>query len=193
LSRIAAIWLFAAGASAQTVTLQDASGAKFEAELKGQGAHAIVFVHGLAGPSGWENWPAETAAQGFLVLVLNNPGFDPRAVTAAAHHARAGGAKAISLVGASRGGEVIGLAAAQGEYAKLVYVSPTGVGRHDAVRGDKLMIIARGERDAHWMHQHFDKLPGPKRKLVVESSSHGHALVREKPELLRAILEFLAR
>jgi pimeloyl-ACP methyl ester carboxylesterase len=180
-------------AVAEPLSIKSESGGTYQIEKFGQGEIALIFVHGAAGMAGWRAWPADAGAKGFLPISVNNTSFATTPVLAAVKYAQDAGAKKIVLVGASKGGEVIGAVSAllpPSLAQKLVFVSPQGYSVASDVVGEKLVLISKYERDARWMEKDFEVLKEPKQKIMINSGTHGHALVADKPELIEIILEF---
>ncbi len=191
---------------------------RLQADLYGGGTRAVVLAHG--GRFHKESWKkqAETlAGAGFLVLAIRfrgdnfnrdgspgSNGSDDRNtadVLAAVSYLRGIGAKTVSAVGASFGGDAVGEANARsaGKIARSVFLGSSGGDHPERLSGRKLFIVARDDSNGAGLRLpeisgHFAKAPEPKKLVVLEGSAHAQFLfdTDQGPRLMDEILRFLS-
>jgi dienelactone hydrolase len=185
----------------QTVSFRTEDGATISGIVYGKSPRAVVLVHG--GQYRKESWDSQARSlvkAGLMALAIDLRGFgsstgpgqaDPFTaplhldVLAAVRYLRANGAQAVSVVGASMGGwaaaDAVALAKA-GEISRLVLLG-AGAGNQPPERivGPKLLITSREDRSGDALRlpgieKAFEKMPEPKRLLVVSGSAHAQAM-----------------
>src|ERR1700679_1804511 len=139
---------------------------EIQADLYGSGARGVILAHG--GSFHKESWKrqAQTLADaGFLVLAIRfrgdalNPNGSPGSfgstadnaadVLAAVSYLYRVGAKTVSAVGASMGGDAVGEADAMskpGNFDRIVFLGSEGGDSPEKLNGRKLFIVARSDR-----------------------------------------------
>jgi dienelactone hydrolase len=203
----------------QTVVFGTEDGGTIYGIVYGKSAHAVVLVHG--GQYRKESWDAQARSlveAGFMALAIDLRGFgsstgpgqaDPFTaplhfdVLAAVRYLRANGALSVSLVGASMGGwaaaDAVVLARA-GEISRLVLLG-TGAGNQppERVVGPKLLIASREDRSGDGLRlpgieKAFEKMPEPKRLLIVGGSAHAQAMFATSVggQVTREMIRFLS-
>jgi dienelactone hydrolase len=190
-----------------------------QADLYGHGTRGVVLAHG--GPfnkESWKNQAESLAKAGFLVLAVRfrgdglNPDGSPGAfgsapdnaadVLAAAAYLHSIGAKMVSAVGGSMGGDAVGEADAAskpGNFDRIVILASSGGDHPEKLNGRKLFIVAREDRDSDSLRlpeisKHYERAPQPKKLVVLEGSAHAQFLFAtdQGPRLMDEILRFLS-
>ena len=192
------------GARAQAdIDLPRGAGA-VPAIVMGAGEHAVIALHGGSGTdrrfffSGRGGQMGRKLAHaGFLVIAVTWPGraggYDE--IDAAIAHARAAGAKKISLMGHSRGGELAanyGLAQADGTLDTIVQFASSDDHALPMTATKKLFVFNKHDPVTIWQPAAFEKSAQPKRMIMLGGSGHAvSALIDEKPDLLRDLVTIL--
>ena len=190
-----------------------------QADLYGHGTRGLILAHG--GRFNKESWrpQAETLAKaGFLVLAvrfrgdgLNSDGstgsFGSAAdnaadVLAAAAYLRRIGAKTVSAIGGSFGGDAVGdadAASQPGDFHRIVILASSGGDSPEKLHGRKLFIVARDDTSGDGLRlpeitRHYKRAPQPKKLVILEGSAHAQFLFAtdQGPRLMDEILRFLA-
>jgi pimeloyl-ACP methyl ester carboxylesterase len=185
----------------------------------GKSPRAVVLVHGgLYRKEGWDSQAHSLVAAGFMALAIDLRGFGCSTgpgqadsytaplyldVLAAVRYLRANGAQAVSVIGASAGGwaaaDATALAKA-GEISHLVLLG-AGAGNQPPERivGPKLLIISREDRSGDGLRlpgveRAFEKMPKPKRLLIVSGSAHAQAMFGTSVggQVTREMIRFLS-
>jgi pimeloyl-ACP methyl ester carboxylesterase len=201
-----------------TFQLLDGQG-QVQADLYGHGTRGIVLAHG--GQFNKESWKkqAETLADsGFLALSIRfrgdgfNPDGSPGAfgstadnaadVLAAVSYLHHLGAKTVSAVGASMGGDAVGEADAAskpGNFDRIVFLGSEGGDSPEKLNGRKLFIVARDDRSSDGLRlpeisKHYERAPQPKKLVILEGSAHAQFLfdTDQGQRLMDEILRFLS-
>jgi dienelactone hydrolase len=203
----------------QTVVFRTEDGGTICGIVYGKSTHAVVLVHG--GQYRKESWDSQARSfvdAGFMALAIDLRGFgcstgpgqaDPFTaplyldVLAAVRYLRADGAKAVSVIGASMGGwaaaDAVALARA-GEISRLVLLG-AGAGNQppEGIVGPKLLITSREDRSGDGLRlpgieKSFEKMPKPKRLLIVSGSAHAQAMfgTSEGGRVTREMIRFLS-
>jgi alpha-beta hydrolase superfamily lysophospholipase len=189
-----------------------------QGDLYGAGTKALILAHG--GRFDKESWKSQAhlfADSGFMVLAIRfrgdalNPDGSPSSVgsdadnaedvLAAAAYLRKFGAKTISAVGASLGGEAVGEAdarSAPGTFDRMVLLGSSGGDAPAKLNGRKLFIVAREDRSGSGLRlpaitEHFRSAPEPKKLVVLDGSAHAQFLfaTSQGPLVMKTILNFL--
>jgi pimeloyl-ACP methyl ester carboxylesterase len=194
-------------------TFRTEDGAAVTAQLSGSGQHGVVLVSGGHGVG--ETWDAQArrlAAAGLRVAAIDHRGRgrstgqpdDARThldVLAAVRALRAEGARQISVVAASAGGEAAGTAgvAAPGLIDRFVFLAHTPFQAPERLGGRKMFIVARTDRDGagrlriESIRRQYELTPGPKELVLVDGSAHAQFLflTPQGEQVLAHILRFL--
>ncbi len=200
------------GASQTLVSFSTKDGGLIYADRYGGGDHGIVLAHG--GQFNKESWTDQARAlrqAGFAVLAIDFRGYGQSRgpaqgrlhdVLAAVRYLRKSGAKTVSVVGGSMGGDIAAEAAetAPGEIDRLVLLGAGAYTTLTQMTGRKLFIIARDdfmgdERIPRLprIRERFDKASDPRELVILEGSAHAqHIFATDQAEqLMREILRFL--
>ena len=190
-----------------------------QADLYGNGTRSVILAHG--GPFNKESWKkqAQTLADsGFLVLAIRfrgdaaNPDGSPGSfgstpdnaadVLAAVSYLYRAGAKTVSAVGASMGGDSVGEADAQsepGSIARIVLLGSSGGDAPEKLNGRKLFIVARDDKSGSGLRlpeisSNYEKAPEPKKLVILKGSAHAQYLFEtdQGPRVMKEILRFLS-
>jgi predicted alpha/beta hydrolase len=192
--------------------------ARIQADLYGSGSRAVLLAHGgRFNKDSWRKQAPILARAGFLVLAINyrgdtfNPDGSPSAlgsdddnaidVEAAARYLHGIGAKSISAIGASLGGDAAGEAEARsqaGIFDKMIFLGSEGGDAPEKLKGRKLFIVAREDSNGSGprlpgISKCYEQTPEPKQLIVLKGSAHAQFLfdTGEGPRLMREILKFL--
>ncbi len=177
----------------------------------------MVLAHG--GQFHKESWKPQAkvlAAAGFRVLAIDFRGYGKSRgpgdkdfyhapfeldVLAAVHYLRTGGAKSVSVVGASFGGAAAGdasIAAKPGEIERVVILGGAPNGPAEKLHSASLFLVARGDADGDGPRlpgilKQYEKAPEPKRLVVVDGKAHAQFLFQtaQSAMVMREILSFL--
>ena len=161
-----AFLLLSCGVEAEEhVSYPTPDGGLIHADLYGTGERAVVLAHGgRHKKESWKKQALELEKAGFQVLAIDFRGIGKSRgpgdkdilsaplhidVLAAVRYLRSSGAKTISVVGASMGGGAAGRAsieAESGEIERLVFLGSDSIGRPEKMKGRKLFLIARDDR-----------------------------------------------
>lgn len=205
-------------AAQQAVSFPTRDGGLVHGLLYGAGQHAVVLSHGgQFNKEAWERQSRALAEAGFRVLSIDFRGYgqsrgpsnavgdeDARRydVLAAVHHLRMNGAKIVSVVGASMGGDYAAEAAEAepGAIDRLVLLAAGAYTPLTRMTGPKLFIMSRGDVIGDnqprlpAIRQQYEKASGPKSFVVVEGSAHAQALfaTSQSERVLREIVTFLS-
>lgn len=177
------------------------------AMVMGEGEHAVIALHGAGGndrryffsaPGG--QLGQELAKAGFRVIA---PSWSGQAgggfgeVGAAIAHAKSAGAKKISLMGHSRGGELVANYARQqgdGMFDSVIQFGSVDDRGLEMPKTKKLFAFNKGDRFANWQPAAFDKSSEPKVKLQLGGNGHPvSALITEKADLAKDVIDLLKK
>jgi pimeloyl-ACP methyl ester carboxylesterase len=213
---ILAFTLVGPGAT-QTVSFSTSDGGLIYADEYGQGERGVVLAHG--GRFNRESWGKQAlvlAEAGFRVLAIDFRGegqsrggtqgstpdegcrFD---VLAAIHYLRRTGAKSVSVVGASMGGDYAA-EAAETEPAQIDRLVLLGSGAYTPLirmKGRKLFILARDDANAGGPRlprilAQYEKASEPKEMVILDGSAHAQFIFEtdQGNRLMSEILKFLS-
>ena len=211
------VLLFSVLAPAQeAVTFPAPDGYRLHADLYGKGDRGLVLAHG--GRFTKESWRKQAevfADAGFRVLAIDFRGYGQSVpgsqsedwkhypdVLAAVRYLHNAGAKSVSIVGASMGGDAAGDADAesnQGEIDRIVFLGSEGGDSPERLKGRKLFIVSRNDESGDGprlpgITEHYRKSPDPKKLVVLEGSAHAQFIFEtdQGPRLLQELLRFLS-
>lgn len=201
------------------VSFPTLDGWTIQADLYGTGDRAVVLAHGGRFEKGsWEKQARALVKAGFRALAIDLRGFgqskegpqsaradfgSPLDVLAAVRYLHENGAKTVSVVGASMGGdaaeEALGLAK-PGEIDRTVLLAHGAYGAPEKLTGRKLFIVSRddlGSGDIPRLpkiREQYEKAPDPKELVVLEGSAHAQFIFQtdQGERLMREILRFLS-
>jgi len=198
-------WLCSGAVLAQVETEIKNGEGLIPAMTMGEGEHVVIALHGAGGndrrfffgDNGGEM--GQTLANaGFRVLAVNwsgqaGGGFSE--VAAAIAHARETGAKKISLMGHSRGGELAANYARQqpeATFDTLIQFSSVDDKGLALTQTKKLFAYNKYDKWAKWQGDAFDKSAEPKKKIELGGSGHPvKALIGEKADLAQEVIGLL--
>src|SRR6266566_182087 len=188
-------------------------------DLYGTGDRGIVLVHGGRFEKGsWEKQARVLVTAGFRALAIDLRGFglskegpqsarsdfgSPLDVLAAVRYLRENGAKTVSVVGASMGGDAAEGALAEaepGEIDRVVLLAHGAYGPPEKLKGRKLFIVSRDDCRPNdkprllKIRAQYDKGPEPKKLVILEGSAHAQFIFQtdQGERLMREILRFLS-
>ena len=100
----------------------------------------------------------------------------------------------LAVVGHSEGGLVAILAARRVPVDRLVLLAPAWVEHPEKLSGRKLFVTSRGDSLAAKIQEEYEKVPEPKKLLLIDGSAHAQFLFETEhgPRLLEEILRFLS-
>jgi pimeloyl-ACP methyl ester carboxylesterase len=216
---IAAALLFSRFAAAQqTVSFPTSDGGVVFADVYGTGDKGVVLAHGGRFNKGsWAPQARTLAAAGYRVLALDFRGYGESRgpgqaepmdaplhldVLAAVHYLREQGAKSVSVIGGSMGGEAAGdasIASQPGEIDRVVFLGASPNGPAEKLKSRTLFIVARDDASGDGprlpkIREQYDKAPQPKELIVLQGSAHAQYLFQtdQGERVMREILRFLA-
>jgi pimeloyl-ACP methyl ester carboxylesterase len=214
---IAALMLAGLTSAQEHVSFSTEDGWIIHGDLYGTGDRAVVLAHGGRFEKGsWEKQALVLVKAGFRALAIDLRGFglskegpqsarsdfgSPLDVLAAVRYLREKGAKNVSVVGASMGGDAAldAVAAAPGEIDRLVLLASGAYGQPEKWKGRKLFIVARDDANDAGprlpkIRAQYEKAPDPKELIIVEGSAHAQFLFQtdQGERVMREILRFLS-
>ena len=189
------------------------------ADLYGTGDRCVVLAHGGRFEKGsWEKQARGLVKAGFRVLAIDLRGFglskegpqsarsdfgSPLDVLAAVRYLHENGAKTVSVVGASMGGDAAEGAVGEakpGEIDRVVLLAHGAYGPPEKLKGRKLFIVSRddlGSGDKPRLAKiraQYKKAPDPKELVILEGSAHAQFIFQtdQGERLMHEILRFLS-
>jgi alpha-beta hydrolase superfamily lysophospholipase len=187
------------------------------ADIYGKGERGVVLAHG--GRFNKESWTKQAqvlAKAGFRVVAIDFRGrgqsHGPQSssgddgaeydVLAAVRYLRKNGAKSVSVVGASFGGEAAADAsidAEPGEIDRLILLAAWTDRGPEKMKGRKLFIVARDDANDDGprlpkIRANYEKAADPKELVVLDGSAHAQFIFAtdQAERLMREILRFLS-
>jgi fermentation-respiration switch protein FrsA (DUF1100 family) len=216
-----AILLLTGFAGAQErLSFPTSDGGVVYADLYGKGERGVVLAHGARfNKESWKKQAQVLAKAEFRVLAIDFRGYgqsrgpgdsDPLSaplrldVLAAVRYLWKTGAKSVSVVGASMGGGAAAdasIAAKTGEIDRLVLLGATASGPPEKLKGRKLFIVSRDDRQGDGVlrlvkiREQYERAPEPKELLILDGSAHAQLLfaTEEGERLMREIVRFLSQ
>ena len=206
-------------ATPKVVSFPTSDGGLIYGHEYGDTDHGIVLAHGARfNKESWDTQARVLAQAEFRVLAIDFRGYgksrggrqsqgrDDRHyldVLAAVRYLRGTGAKAVSVVGASFGGEAAAMAAVEagpGEIDRLVLLAHSPIEQPERMKGRKLFITTRGDFSGRGalrlpgIREQYDRAPEPKELVILEGTAHAqHIFGTEQGErLMREIQRFLS-
>jgi pimeloyl-ACP methyl ester carboxylesterase len=218
ISAVLSAFLMAIPAAPEHVSFPTPDGGVVFADLYGSGDRGVVLAHGgRFTKESWEKQAQDLADAGFRVLAFDFRGrgqshgpqsksgddgveFD---VLAAVRYLHAHGAKTVSVVGASFGGEAAAdasIESAPGEIDRLVLLAAWTDRPPEKIKGRKLFIVARDDASSDGprlpkIQANYEKALGPKELIILDGSAHAQFLfaTNQADRLMREILRFLTQ
>jgi dienelactone hydrolase len=216
---IAALTLMGQCAAQDHVSFQTSDGWTIHADLYRSGDRGVVLVHGGRFEKGsWKKQANTLVSAGFRVLAIDLRGFglskkgpqsvrsdfgSPLDVLAAVRYLHQRGAKSVSIVGASMGGDAAEGALAEtkpGEIDRVVLLAHGAYGLPEKLSGRKLFIVSRddpgpdGQPRLRKVRAQYEKAPEPKELIILEGWAHAQFIFQtdQGERLMREILRFLS-
>ena len=201
------------------VSFPTLDGWTIQADLYGTGDRDVVLAHGGRFEKGsWEKQARALVKAGFRALAIDLRGFglskegpqsarsdfgSPLDVLAAVRYLHENGAKTVSVVGASMGGDAAEGAlgeAKPGEIDRTVLLAHGAYGPPEKLTGRKLFIVSRddlGTGDKPRLPKsraQYEKAPKPKELVILDGSAHAQFIFQtdQGERLMREILRFLS-
>ncbi len=173
----------------------------------GEGEHVVIALHGAGGndrrfffSDNGGKMGQELAKAGFRVIAVTWSGQAGSGIAeadVALQHAKATGAKKISLMGHSRGGELAANFARQqgdGVFNTLIQFSSVDDKGLTLPKTKKLFAFNKYDRFANWQPAAFEKSDEPKQMIALGGSGHPvSALIGEKADLVQDVVGILKR
>lgn len=210
--------------SAPFLTAQEAvrftakDGWQIYGDLYGKGNRAVLLVHGARfDKSSWAVQAKAIAKEGFQVLAIDLRGKGmskegpaenrndiamPLDLLAAIRYLQGNGARSVSIVGASMGGNLAEEAvrlAKPGEIDRVVFLAHGAYGPPQTLKVRKLFIVARKDLGANnvprlqRIQAQYDAAPEPKELLILDGDAHAQSLfeTNQAERLQTALIQFL--
>ncbi len=217
LTLVLTVLLFSSFAVAQRhISFPAPDGYRLRADLYGTGSRGVVLAHG--GRFTMESWHKQAqilAKAGFRVLALDFRGYGqtlPGTQTAddksypdvltAVRYLHSAGAKSVSVIGASMGGDAAAdaaVAARPGEIDRIVFLGSDGGNTPERLPSRKLFIVSRNDASAEGprlpgISEHYGRAPEPKQFVILEGSAHAQFIfdTDQGPRLMHELLRFLS-
>jgi pimeloyl-ACP methyl ester carboxylesterase len=214
---LATLLLAGLAAARQHVSFSTQDGGVVYADTYGKGERGVVLAHGgRFNKESWEKQAQALVKTGFRVLAIDFRGRGqsrgPQSksgedgaeydVLAAVRYLRKTGAKTVSVVGASFGGEAAADAsidAEPGEIDRLVLLAAWTDRPPEKMKGRKLFIVARDDANDDGsrlpkVRANYEKAAGPKELVILDGSAHAQFIFAtdQGERLMREILRFLS-
>jgi esterase/lipase len=211
------VLLFSSFAAAQEhVSFPAPDGYRLHADLYGKGPRGVVLAHGgRFTMQSWDKQARNLAKAGFRVLALDFRGYgqtipgtqtsDDKTypdVLTAVRYLHSTGAKSVSVVGASMGGDAAAdaaIAARPGEIERIVFLASDGGDTPERLSGRKLFIVSRNDGSSEGLRlptisEHYGRAPAPKQLVVLEGSAHAQFIfdTGQGSRLMHELLRFLS-
>jgi pimeloyl-ACP methyl ester carboxylesterase len=200
----------------QSISFPTQDGGLIYGDVYGKGNNAVVLAHGgRFKKDGWVEQALTMAGAGFRVLAIDfrgegqsrgvTPGNDEQGrrldVLGAVHYLRKTGAKSVSVVGASMGGDYAAEAAEYEPTAidRLVLLASGAYTPLTKMKGPKLFILARDDANDDGLRlpkirTQYAKALDPKELIIVDGSAHAQYLFQtdQAERVMHEILRFLS-
>ena len=213
------VLLLGSSVAPRHVSFPTPDGGVVYADVYGNGERGVVLAHGgQFNKESWEKQAEVLAGAGFRVLAFDfrgygqsrgpksKSGFDGVAydVLAAVRYLHADGAKTVSVIGASFGGEAAAdasILSEPGEIDRLVLLAGWTDNPPEKIKGRKLFIVARDDSDGGHdlrlphIRGNYEKARDPKELIILEGSAHAQFLFKtdQAERLMQEILRFLTQ
>jgi pimeloyl-ACP methyl ester carboxylesterase len=185
------------------VSFPSAGGGLVDGDLYGTGSRGVVLAHGgRFDKASWGDQAYALMKAGFRVLAIDlRPDVQPQAgVLAAVRYLQQHGAKSVSIVGASFGGDAAASAAlaAAGEIDRVVFLAATPSESLDRLKARTLFIVARDDASGEGprlpgIRAAYETAPDPKQLVILDGEAHAQFLFAtdQRERVMREILQFL--
>ena len=196
-----------AGANAQVETDLKVGDSTVAVATMGDGEHVVIALHGAGGNDRrfffidrGGQLGQELAKAGFRVIAPTWPGQAGQGfseVAAVVAYARETGAKKISLMGHSRGGELAANYAKQqpdGTFDTLIQLASVDDQGLPLTQTKKLFAFNKNDRWPKWQRSAYEKSVEPKQ--IIELGGSGHpvsALISEKADFAEDVIGILKK
>jgi len=194
-----------AAESPKTVSFSTRDGGEIQADLYGEGEHAVVLAHGkVFDKESWRPLASHLSGQGLQVLALDFRGYGNSTpggeegslwldVAAAAGFLRHRGARRVSALGASMGGGAVARASVEapdGTFYKLILLAAAPITDPDRMKANSfLFVVSREERLLPRVKQQFEQAPEPKRLEILEGGAHAqHVFGTDQADALTQLI-----
>jgi pimeloyl-ACP methyl ester carboxylesterase len=213
---LATLLLPAFAIAQEHVSFPTQDGGVVYADVYGKGERAVVLAHGgRFNKESWQKQALELVTAGFRALAIDFRGYGqsrgPAAksdydgveydVLAAVRYLHKTGAKNVSVIGASFGGEAAADASIEadpGEIDRLVLLAAWTDRPAEKIKGRKLFIVARDDANDEGprlpkIRANYEKAAGPKELVILDGAAHAQFLFAtdQGERLMREILRFL--
>jgi len=191
-----------------------------EADLYGSGDRAVVLAHGgRFNKESWKEQAKPLADAGFMAVAIQfrgdgkNPDGTPGSsgspednaadVLAAVAYCHRAGAKTVSAIGGSFGGDAVADAdvlSNPGEIDRIVLLGSDGGDHPEKLKARTLFLVARDDTSGSSgprlpaISAAYEKAPKPKKLVIVDGSAHAQFLfaTSQGASILKQILQFLS-
>ncbi len=198
------------------VSFPTSDGYRLHADLYGKSDRCVVLVHGgRFNKESWEKQAQILAKAGFYVMAIDFRGYGQSQagsetiddkhypdVLSAVRYLRTTGAKYISVVGASMGGDAAADAAVEahkGEIDRIVFLASDAGDAPERLQGRKLFIVSRDDQGPEGprirrISEHYGRAPEPKKLVILEGSAHAQFIFEsdQGSRLMQEMLQFLS-
>lgn len=202
-----------------SIPLPDST-ATIEADVYGSGDRAVVLAHGgRFTKDSWKQQAEAIAHAGFMAVAIQfrgdrpNPDGTPGSFGSAEDNAtdvfatiaycRHAGAKWVSAIGGSFGGDAVGDADVRldpGGLSRVIFLGSSGGDHPEKLTGRKLFLVAREDRSSYGprlpgISAAYAKAAEPKELVIVDGSAHAQFLFASEqgPAVMKQILRFLTK
>jgi pimeloyl-ACP methyl ester carboxylesterase len=184
----------------------------------GSSERGVVLIHGgRFTKESWQPQAQQLVKAGFRVLAIDLRGYgistdgpsslktgfgSPLDALAAVKYLREGGAKTISIVGASMGADAAAgasIASKAGDIDRLVLLAGSGDQPGGQLKGRKLFIVTRNDANDAGprlpkIRAQYEQAPEFKELLILDGDAHAQFIfaTEQGDRLMRAILRFLS-
>jgi pimeloyl-ACP methyl ester carboxylesterase len=200
--------LHCAPVSAQNLQRIEIDKFPLEAIEIGEGKYGVVLVHGAAVNADYffgkysSQFGQQLVSKGFRVIGIkwNHPDsvYGMKSIEAAINRLKLQGVEKISLIGHSRGGELIANFYRQNSNVANIdsVIQIDSVDDQALTQSDvkKLFIYSKNSSYSRWQPSAFQKSADPKEKIVIPGSDHNVAkIIERQPDLLDLIAAYLLK
>ncbi len=180
----------------------------FEAIEIGEGNYGAVLVHGAAVNPDYffgkysNQFGQQLASQGLRVIGIkwNHPdsAYGIKSIGAAINYLKSQGVQKVSLVGHSRGGELIANFYRQNHGVTSIdsIIQIDSVDDQALIQPEirKLFVYSKNSSFSRWQPGAFQKSTEPKEQIIVPGSDHNVAKILDRqPDLMESIIKFLLK
>ena len=199
----------------ETIVFPAADGYRLQADQYGSGERAVILAHG--GRFDRKSWKPQAEAlekAGFRVLAIDFRGYGQTIqgtqtedwkqysdVLAAVRYLYGAGAKSVSIVGASMGGDAAGDADSEseaGQIDRIVFLAAQGGSSPEKLKGRKLFILSRDDQSGDGprlpgISESYRRAPEPKKMVILDGSAHAQFIfdTEQGARLMQEIMRFL--